>query len=121
MQPAYTTQLLRIPPDTLDGSLFGVFLGRGRPTTFAFVGYENDTWMLALGAMLALQPPTERAAMLKCGVRLAPASALAALRDAEPPEEPARYRVPSNRLCRYDTSASLPGTRRREGQPPPAD
>ncbi|MGV0743457.1 FAD-dependent oxidoreductase [Mycolicibacterium sp. XJ870] len=105
---AYASQLLRIPAGTLDVGLFGVFPEPGRPTTFAFVGYENDTWMLTLGGMLGLQPPTERAAVLKFGEQLAPPSALAALRDAEQVEEPARYRVPSNRWRRYDKMRQVP-------------
>jgi 2-polyprenyl-6-methoxyphenol hydroxylase-like FAD-dependent oxidoreductase len=108
VQLAYASQLLRIPPGTLDVGLFGVFPEPGRPTTFAFVGYENDTWMLTLGGMLGQQPPTERAAMLKFGEQLAPASALAALRDAEQLEQPARYRVPSNRWRRYDKMRRIP-------------
>ena len=108
VQLAYASQLLRIPAGTLDVGLFGVFPEPGRPTTFAFVGYENDTWMLTLGEMLGQQPPTERAAMLKFGEHLASASALEALRDAEPLEEPARYRVPSNRWRRYDRMRRIP-------------
>jgi len=108
VQLAYASQLLRIPPGTLDVGLFGVFPEPGRPTTFAFVGYENDTWMLTLGGMLGQQPPTERAAMLKFGEQLASASVLAALRDAELLEEPARYRVPSNRWRRYDKMRRIP-------------
>jgi 2-polyprenyl-6-methoxyphenol hydroxylase-like FAD-dependent oxidoreductase len=42
------------------------------------------------------------------GEHLAPASALAALRDAEPLEEPAQYRVPSNRWRRYDKMNRVP-------------
>lgn len=108
VQLAYASQLLRIPAGTLDVGLFGVFPEPGRPTTFAFVGYENDTWMLTLGGMLGSQPPIERAAMLKFGEHLASASALEALRDAEPLEEPARYRVPSNRWRRYDRMRRIP-------------
>jgi 2-polyprenyl-6-methoxyphenol hydroxylase-like FAD-dependent oxidoreductase len=108
VQLAYASQLLRIPPGTVDVGLFGVFPEPGRPTTFAFVGYENDTWMLTLGGMLGQQPPTERAAMLKFGEQLASASVLAALRDAELLEEPARYRVPSNRWRRYDKMRRIP-------------
>jgi 2-polyprenyl-6-methoxyphenol hydroxylase-like FAD-dependent oxidoreductase len=105
---AYASQLLRIPPGTLDVGIFAVFPEPGRPTTFAFVGYEDDTWMLTLGGMLGQQPPTERAEMLEFGKHLAPASALAALRDAEPLEEPAQYRVPSNRWRRYDKMHRMP-------------
>jgi 2-polyprenyl-6-methoxyphenol hydroxylase-like FAD-dependent oxidoreductase len=108
VQLAYASQLLRIPPGTLDVGLFGVFPGPSRPTTFSFVGYENDTWMVTLGGMLGQQPPTEWAAMLKFGEQLASASVLAALRDAELLEEPARYRVPSNRWRRYDKMRRIP-------------
>jgi flavin-dependent dehydrogenase len=57
VQLAYASQLLHLPLGTLDVGLLGVFPEPGRPTTFAFVGYENDTWMLTLGAMLGHSPP----------------------------------------------------------------
>jgi len=105
---AYASQLLRIPSGTLEENLVAVFPEPGRPTTFALVGYENDTWMLTLGAMAGHEPPSQRAEMLNFAEEFAPAHAVAAVRAAEPLVEVAHYHVPSDRWRRYDRMHRVP-------------
>jgi 2-polyprenyl-6-methoxyphenol hydroxylase-like FAD-dependent oxidoreductase len=105
---AYASQLLRIPPGTVRESIIVVFPQPGRPTTFALVGYENDTWLLTLGGMVGHKPPNQRAEMLSFAAQFAPAHAVAALRAAEPLGEVAHCHVPSNRWRRYDKMRRTP-------------
>jgi len=105
---AYVSQLLRIPSGTLEENFVAVFPESGRPTTFALVGYENDTWMLTLGAMVGHEPPRQRAEMLNFAEGFAPAHVVTAIRAAEPLGAVAHYRVPSNRWRRYDKMRRTP-------------
>jgi hypothetical protein len=60
----YSSQLLRIPPDTLNELIVLVGAVPGRPTGMALFGYENDTWMFTVFGMAGREPPTEPAEML---------------------------------------------------------
>jgi 2-polyprenyl-6-methoxyphenol hydroxylase-like FAD-dependent oxidoreductase len=105
---AYASQLLKIPPATLRENIIVVFPEPGRPTTFALVGYENDTWLLTLGSMGGHEAPSGRAEMISFAAEFAPAHAVAALRVGQPVGAVAHYRVPSNRWRRYDKMRRTP-------------
>jgi 2-polyprenyl-6-methoxyphenol hydroxylase-like FAD-dependent oxidoreductase len=105
---AYACQPVRIKPGAVAENFIAIFPEPGRPKMFATIGYENDIAMFAVGAMAGLEPPSSAKEMLEFATDLAPASALAALADAEPLGEVAHYRVPSNRWRRYDKMRRLP-------------
>jgi 2-polyprenyl-6-methoxyphenol hydroxylase-like FAD-dependent oxidoreductase len=108
MRLAYASQMLRIPPGILREGFVAIMPEPGRPTTFALVGYENDTWILTLGSMLGDEPPTDRDEMISFAEEFAPAEAVAAVRAAVPMSGVASYRLPSNRWRRYDKMDSTP-------------
>lgn len=105
---AYACQLLRIAPGAVEEQMIALFPEPGRPKMFALFGYENDMWMVAVGTMAGLEPPSHRADMLSFAADFAPADALDAVRAAEPLGEVAHYRVPSNRWRRYDKMSRTP-------------
>ena len=105
---AYACQLVRIAPGTVDEFMIAKTPEPGRPTMFGFIGYENNTYMFAVGTMAGLQPPNQRADMLDFAADLAPAHVLTALHAAEPLDEVSHYRVPSNRWRRYDKMRRTP-------------
>ena len=105
---AYTSQLLRIPPDAVPEYLTAIFPEPGRLKTWAFFCYEQDKWILTVGSMMGLQPPKDLADMLSFGADFAPPHQLAAVAAAEPIGETVHYRVPSNRWRRYDKMRRMP-------------
>jgi 2-polyprenyl-6-methoxyphenol hydroxylase-like FAD-dependent oxidoreductase len=105
---AYATQPLHIPVGAMAESLVAVFPEPGRPTTFAMVGYENDTWMLTVGSMHGHEPPSHFDEMVCFAEEFAPADALAAVRRASPTGDVVQHRVPSNRWRRYDKMRRMP-------------
>jgi 2-polyprenyl-6-methoxyphenol hydroxylase-like FAD-dependent oxidoreductase len=104
----YSSQLLRIPPDTLNELIVLVGAVPGRPTGMALFGYENDTWMFTVFGMAGREPPTEPAEMLAFAEGLAPAHVLAAIGAAEPLTEVCRFRYPESRWRRYDQMPRFP-------------
>jgi 2-polyprenyl-6-methoxyphenol hydroxylase-like FAD-dependent oxidoreductase len=105
---AYVSQALRIPPGVLRENLVVVFPEPGRHTLMALCRYENGISMLTVGGMLGEEPPTNSVEMAAFAEKFAPASAVAALRAAEPVGDISRYRVPSNRWRRYDKMTRFP-------------
>jgi 2-polyprenyl-6-methoxyphenol hydroxylase-like FAD-dependent oxidoreductase len=105
---AYASQLLRIPPGAVREDFIAIFPEPGRPKLFGLIGYENDTWMFAVGGMVGHAPPSQRADMLAFAADFAPAHALAAISAAEPLGDVGLYRVPSNRWRRYDKMRRTP-------------
>jgi 2-polyprenyl-6-methoxyphenol hydroxylase-like FAD-dependent oxidoreductase len=95
-------------PGTLAEHLVNVFPVPGRPRLAALAVNEDDTWMLTVGGLLGVEPPTDFAGMLEFIEDFMPAYAMAALRTAEPMTDVARYRVPSNRWRRYDKLRRMP-------------
>jgi 2-polyprenyl-6-methoxyphenol hydroxylase-like FAD-dependent oxidoreductase len=105
---AYACQPVRIKPGAIEEDFIAIFPEPGRPKMFATIGYENGVTMFAVGAMAGHEPPGSAAEILSFAADFAPAHALAAFADAEPLEEIAHYRVPSNRWRRYDKMRRLP-------------
>ncbi len=104
----YSSQLLRIPPDTLNELIVLVGAVPGRPTGMALFAYENSTWMFTVFGMAGHEPPTEPAEMLTFAEGLAPAHVLAAIGAAEPLTEVCRFRYPESRWRRYDKMQRFP-------------
>lgn len=108
MRVAYSSQQLRIRPGTLKERLVNVLPVSGRPRLAVLAANEGGTWMLTVGGMLGLEPPTEYTEMLAFIEDFMPDYATAALRLADPISGVARYRVPSNRWRRYDRLRRMP-------------
>jgi len=105
---AYACQRLRIAPGVIKEHMIALFPVAGRPKMFGLIGYENNTWMFAVGGMAGLQPPTELADMLSFVADFAPTHVLDAIRVAQPIGEVNHHRVPSNRWRRYDKMRRTP-------------
>jgi 2-polyprenyl-6-methoxyphenol hydroxylase-like FAD-dependent oxidoreductase len=105
---AYSSQLLWLPPGTLEERIVLVSAVPGRPTGMALLGYENDTWMFTVFGMAGREPPCELAEMLSFADGLAPAHVLAAIGTAEPLAEVCRFRYPESRWRRYDMMRRFP-------------
>jgi 2-polyprenyl-6-methoxyphenol hydroxylase-like FAD-dependent oxidoreductase len=104
----YASQPVRIPPGTLHENLIFIAPEPSRPTLFAIFAAENDTGLVGVGTLGGVEPPTRRAELLDFAAGFAPAHALAAARAAEPLDEVAQYRIPSNRWRRYDKMPRTP-------------
>src|ERR1700677_1618680 len=97
VQLAYACQLLRITPGAVKEHMIALFPEPGRPKMFGLTTYENDTWMFGVGTLAGVEPPSQRADMLRFAADFAPAHVLEAIRTAEPLGEVVHHRVPSNR------------------------
>jgi 2-polyprenyl-6-methoxyphenol hydroxylase-like FAD-dependent oxidoreductase len=105
---SYSSQLLRIPPGTIDELMVLVGPVPGRPTGMALLGYENDTWMFTVFGMAGCEPPGELAEMLRFAEGLAPSHILAAIGAGEPLIDVCRFRYPESRWRRYDRMRRFP-------------
>ncbi len=108
MHMTYVSQLLRIPPGTLNEMGVIVSPVPGRPTGMFLSGYENDTWMFTVFGMSGHEPPRDLVGMLSFAQEYGPAHLLAAVRAAEPLGEVARHRMPSSQWRRYDKMRRFP-------------
>jgi 2-polyprenyl-6-methoxyphenol hydroxylase-like FAD-dependent oxidoreductase len=105
---AYASQLLRIPPGTLRERLILIGAAPGRPAGMALFGHENNTWRFTVFGMTGCEPPLDPDGMVSFAQDFAPEFVIAALRAAEPLDEPARYKVPSSQWRRYDKMSRFP-------------
>ncbi|MBE1551404.1 2-polyprenyl-6-methoxyphenol hydroxylase-like FAD-dependent oxidoreductase [Mycobacterium sp. OAS707] len=105
---AYSSQLLRLPPGTLEEKLVLIGAVPGRPSGMAFLGYENDTWMFTVFGMAGVEPPCQLADMLSYAEGFAPAHVLGAISNGEPLADVCRYRYPETRWRRYDKMRRFP-------------
>lgn len=108
MRVAYSSQQLRMRPGAVAEHLVNVFPLPDRPRLAVLAANEDDTWMLTVGGMLGVEPPTDYVEMLSFIEDFMPDYAMAALRLADPISGVARYRVPSNRWRRYDRLRRMP-------------
>ncbi|QNI09664.1 2-polyprenyl-6-methoxyphenol hydroxylase-like oxidoreductase [Mycobacterium kubicae] len=104
----YTTQLLRMAPDSLHelGVLVGIV--PGRPHGLGLMHCENDTWIFTVMGIAGHEPPADLPAMCEFVADYAPAHMLAAVRAAEPLGKPARHRQPCSQWRRYDKMRRFP-------------
>jgi 2-polyprenyl-6-methoxyphenol hydroxylase-like FAD-dependent oxidoreductase len=107
MRTSYASQLLRIPPGTVE-QLVVVSAAPGRPTGMFLAAQENDTWMFTVYGMVGHDPPSDLAGMLSFAQEYTPAHVLAVVRAAEPLGEVARHRMPSSQWRRYDKMRRFP-------------
>ena len=104
----YSSQLLRLPPGTLNEKIVIVGPTADRPTGMVLIGYENDMWMLTVFGMAGVEPPCELDEMISFASELAPPHVVAAVRTGEPQGEVCRFRYPESRWRRYDKMRRFP-------------
>jgi 2-polyprenyl-6-methoxyphenol hydroxylase-like FAD-dependent oxidoreductase len=108
MHTTYVSQLLRIPPGTLNEMLSIITPAPGRPTGMFLFGYENDTWMFTVLGMVGHEPPRDLAGMLSFAQEFAPAHLPTAVRAGEPIAPVVQHRMPSSQWRRYDKMRRFP-------------
>ena len=108
MHTTYVSQLLRIPPGTLNEMLALISPAPGRPTGMFLTGYENDTWIFTVFGMVGHEPPRDLAGMLSFAEEYTPAHLLAAVRAGEPIAPVVQHRMPSSQWRRYDKMRRFP-------------
>jgi 2-polyprenyl-6-methoxyphenol hydroxylase-like FAD-dependent oxidoreductase len=104
----YSSQLLRLPPGTLNEKLVIVSPTADRPTGMALFRYENDMSILTVFGMAGVEPPCELIEMISFADGLAPPHVLAAIRTGQALAEVCRFRYPESRWRRYDKMRSFP-------------
>jgi 2-polyprenyl-6-methoxyphenol hydroxylase-like FAD-dependent oxidoreductase len=105
----YVSHRLRFGPSALgDTSLVVVGAKPGRPAVLVLIAQENDRWTLSLSGYGSHHPPTDPHGFLQFARALAPPAVFAAIRDAEPLDEPAVHRFPANLRRRYDQMSQFP-------------
>lgn len=104
----YVSQMLRIPPNTVNEMMTLVSAAPGRPTGMFLVGYENDTWIFTVFGMAGHEPPRDLAGMLSFVRDYAPPHLLAAVQAGEPIAPVVQHRLPSSQWRRYDKMRRFP-------------
>jgi 2-polyprenyl-6-methoxyphenol hydroxylase-like FAD-dependent oxidoreductase len=105
---SYSSQLLRLPPGTLDELITIVGPVASRPTGMALFRYENDTWMFTVLGMVGHEPPGEFAEMVRFADGLAPRHILEAIAVGEPLVDVCRAHYRESRWRRYDKMRRFP-------------
>ena len=104
----YSSQLLRLPPDSLREKVVLVGPVPGTPTGMALLGYEDNTWMFTVFGMAGCRPPDALDQMIDCAAVLAPGHVIDALRAGEALADPCRFGYPESRWRRYDKMRRFP-------------
>lgn len=104
----YVSRHLRLRPGAL-GREKVVIIGAepGRPTG-VFFAQEGDRWILTLIGYRGFHPPTDADGFLKFAESVVPAHVFAAIRDAEPLDDPVSYRYRASVRRRYDRLTRFP-------------
>nr|WP_313776573.1 2-polyprenyl-6-methoxyphenol hydroxylase-like oxidoreductase [Mycobacterium sp.] len=108
MHTTYVSQMLRIPPGTLQEMMTLIGPAPGRPTGMFLLAYENDTWIFTVYGMVGHEPPRDLAGMLSFAQEYAPAHLLAAVQAGEPIAPVVQHRLPSSQWRRYDKMRRFP-------------
>ncbi|GEL17959.1 FAD-dependent oxidoreductase [Pseudonocardia asaccharolytica] len=105
----YATRMYRIGGDVLDGDL-AILHGptARRPRAGVLARLEGGRWMLTLAGVLGDHPPTEPDGFVEFARSLQFPDIHQALRDAEPLDDPVRFRFPVSLRRRYERLARFP-------------
>jgi 2-polyprenyl-6-methoxyphenol hydroxylase-like FAD-dependent oxidoreductase len=105
----YATCRYRLPLDALDGD-WGTLQGPTpqNPRGGALARIEGESWMLTLFGLVGDHPPTDRDGFLAFAGSLPFDDIHAAVRDAEPLDDPTGFRFPASVRRRYERLADLP-------------
>jgi len=104
----YSSVPVRIPDGTLREHTFARLFEPGRPHGFVMFRAEGERWIVAVGTLGSVDPPTTLAEIVDFGADWAPPHALEAVRAAEPLGEVCMHRFPANRWRRYDRMDRMP-------------
>lgn len=105
---AYSSQLLRIPAAAIAEQMALVDARKGLARV-GLLAYEDDTWMLTVGQLVAHGgPPTDLAGMLNVAEECLPPSILAGLRSGQPLDSVAISRSTAGLWRRYDRMPDFP-------------
>ena len=105
---AYSSQLLRIPAGAITEQMALVDARKGLARV-GLLAYEDDTWMLTVGQLVAHGgPPTDLAGILNMAEECLPPSILAGLRSGQPLDSVAISRSTAGIWRRYDRMAKFP-------------
>lgn len=105
----YATRTYRLPPVTLDGQLAVLDAATPQlPRTGALQRLEGDRWMLTLAGILGDHPPTDPDGFLAFARSLRFPDIYAAVRDAEPLDDPVGFRFPASVRHRYERQQRRP-------------
>jgi 2-polyprenyl-6-methoxyphenol hydroxylase-like FAD-dependent oxidoreductase len=105
----YLSRRLRLPAGAL-GPTRMVLIGAvpGRPTTLALIEQEDNWWMLTVAGYGGHHPPADARGSLEFAAGVAPAHILAAIRDAEPLDDPVTNRFPASLRRGYERMPRFP-------------
>ncbi|OBG28512.1 NAD(P)/FAD-dependent oxidoreductase [Mycobacterium sp. 852002-51057_SCH5723018] len=89
-----------------DGFLVGIV--PGRPRGVGLLHCEDDTWLFTVIGVAGYEPPGDLAGMCESVQDWTPAHLIAAVRGAEPVDDPVRHKMPCSRWRRYDKMRRFP-------------
>lgn len=106
---AYATRPLRLPVDALPDKAVVVGPRPDRPRGMALVAVEGDRHLLTVAGLdREHRPPTDPVGFLAYAAQLAPPDVYEAIRAAEPLDDIATHRYPSDLRRRYERARRLP-------------
>ncbi|MBO0681491.1 FAD-dependent monooxygenase [Mycolicibacterium sp. S2-37] len=104
----YASMPVRMPPEALRQNFIVRAFEPGRPRGFFMTRCEKDTWVVGVGTLGGVRPPTSPVELLDFAADFAPPYAVAAARAAEPLAAVSVHQYPSNRWRRYDQLSRVP-------------
>jgi 2-polyprenyl-6-methoxyphenol hydroxylase-like FAD-dependent oxidoreductase len=105
---AYSSQLMNIPHGRIAQRMASI-VDHATATRLLLLGYEHNTWILAVGHPVGQgEPPTGFAEMLATAERFMPTTIMTGLRDAAPAGEIAVFRNTAATWRRYDHMPRYP-------------
>jgi 2-polyprenyl-6-methoxyphenol hydroxylase-like FAD-dependent oxidoreductase len=107
---AYSSHLMNIPHDRITQRMASIVDRASTATRLLLMGYEHDTWILAVGHAVGQgEPPTDFAEMLATAKPFMPTTIMTGLRDATPIGDMAVFRNTAAAWRRYDKMPRHPG------------
>lgn len=106
---AYSSQLMNVPQGQIAQRMASIVDHASTATRLLLLGYEHNTWILAVGHAAGQdEPPTSCAEMLSTAERFMPTTIMTGLRDATPVGEIAVFRNTAATWRRYDRMPRYP-------------
>lgn len=105
----YASRTFRLRPDALGGDRLILCAGTAdHPRGGALAAQEHGRYIVSVAGMLGEQPPTELAAFREFAASMPFPDIADAIRDADPLDEPATFRVQANLRNRYERLRRFP-------------
>jgi 2-polyprenyl-6-methoxyphenol hydroxylase-like FAD-dependent oxidoreductase len=105
----YVSRHLRLRPESMDREK-ALIVGPepGRPTGAFFISQEDKSWILTLFGYRGFHPPTDHEEFVAFAESVVPPHVFAAIRDAEPCDDPVTYRYRASVRRRYERLDRFP-------------